>query len=46
MRFSRAHYRFYGVRNVSELARLALQRIINGPVRPSNRFRGEVVRVG
>jgi len=32
------HYRFYGVRNVSELARLALQRIINGPVGPASDF--------
>jgi hypothetical protein len=34
----KAQYRFYGARNVSELARLALQRIITGPSGPAIDF--------
>ena len=30
----KAHYRTCGARNVSDLARLALQRMMNGPVAP------------
>jgi hypothetical protein len=32
----KTHYRTYGVRNVSELARLALQRIVAGSVDPQD----------
>ena len=34
----KTHYRAYGVRNVSELARLALQRITTGSAPPSDGF--------
>jgi hypothetical protein len=34
----RTHYRPYGVRNVSELARLALQRMMSGPAASKDTF--------
>ena len=34
----KTHYRTYGVRNVSELARLALQRIVTSSVDPPDDF--------
>jgi hypothetical protein len=32
----KSQYRYYGVRNVSELARLALQRIMTAPIAPTS----------
>jgi hypothetical protein len=34
----KTHYRTYGARNISELARLALQRIVAGPDGPQDGF--------
>ena len=34
----KTRYRIYGARNVSELARLALQRIVTDPVEPQDGF--------
>jgi hypothetical protein len=34
----KTHYRAYGARNISELARLALQRIVNGSSGPQDGF--------
>jgi hypothetical protein len=34
----KTHYRTYGARNVSELARLALQRIVTDPAGPQDGF--------
>jgi hypothetical protein len=34
----KTHYRIYGARNVSELARLALQRIVTGSAGPPGDF--------
>jgi hypothetical protein len=34
----KTHYRAYGARNVSDLARLALQRIIDGPAASQDGF--------
>ena len=34
----RTHYRDYGARNISELARLALQRIVTGSAGPQDGF--------
>ena len=34
----KAHYRTYGARNVSELARLALQRVMTGSAGPQDGF--------
>ena len=42
----KTHYRTYGARNISELARLALQRIVTDLARPAGRFRRQTVRAG
>ena len=34
----KTHYRTYGARNISELTRLALQRIVTDPVAPQDGF--------
>ena len=34
----KTHYRTYGARNISELTRLALQRIVTGPAAPQDGF--------
>ena len=41
----KAHYRTYGVRNISELARLALQRIVNESAEPQDRFAAKLADV-
>jgi hypothetical protein len=41
----KTHYRTYGARNVSELARLALQRIMTGPDAPQDGFAARLVEL-
>jgi hypothetical protein len=38
----KAHYRTYGTHNISELARLALQRIMNVSAGPQDGFAGQL----
>jgi hypothetical protein len=38
----KTHYRDHGVRNISELARLALQRILADSAAPANDFSGQL----
>jgi hypothetical protein len=41
----RTHYRTYGARNVSELARLALQRMMSGPAASQDAFAAKLVEL-
>ena len=38
----KTHYRIYGARNISELARLALQRIVTGSAGPQDGYAAKV----
>jgi hypothetical protein len=41
----KTHYRTYGARNVSELARVALQRIVTGPAASQYALAGELAKL-
>jgi hypothetical protein len=45
-RLLKASYHTYGARNISELARLALQRVMTGPAGPQHDFAAELADLG